>query len=191
MAKVTEPLLPKAERLRAIPQVRPFHVVLVEPEIPPNTGNIARLCGATCCPLHLVGKLGFRIDEHAVRRAGLDYWHLVEVRHHEDLRSCETEIEALREPQQSRKQWFFTGRATQSFYDADIRVGDAFVFGKESVGLDEGLLLQHPDSLVAIPTLGHVRSLNLANCVSIVLFEALRRNGLLGLPQESVTVRDE
>jgi tRNA (cytidine/uridine-2'-O-)-methyltransferase len=176
---VTEPLLPKAERLRAAPCVRPFHVVLVEPEIPPNTGNIARICGATCCPLHLVGKLGFRIDEHAVRRAGLDYWHLVEVSHHEDLRSCEAAIETLRQPHQSRRQWFFSGRAKRSFYDADIRVGDAFVFGKESVGLDEELLRQHPDSLLAIPTLGHVRSLNLANCVSIVLFEALRRNGLL------------
>src|SRR5882757_7805748 len=71
--------------LRARAVERPFHVVLVEPEIPPNTGNVARLCAATRCPLHLVGRLGFRIDEHAVRRAGLDYWHLVDVKTHETL----------------------------------------------------------------------------------------------------------
>jgi tRNA (cytidine/uridine-2'-O-)-methyltransferase len=154
-------------------------VVLVEPEIPPNTGNIARLCGATGVPLHLVGKLGFRIDEHAVRRAGLDYWHLVEVQHHESLEACKLAMEQLREPCQSNKTWFFTGRARQSFYDVQICPGDALVFGKESVGLDESVLRAHPEQLVAIPTLGMVRSLNLANSVSIALFEALRQNGFL------------
>ncbi|HEY5959174.1 MAG TPA: tRNA (cytidine(34)-2'-O)-methyltransferase [Polyangiaceae bacterium] len=172
-------LFPKTERLRANAVKRPFFVVLVEPEIPPNTGNIARLCGATCCPLHLVGQLGFRIDEHAVRRAGLDYWHLVEVHQHANWQQCETTLTQYRDPGQPGRSWFFTGRARRSLYEADILPGDALVFGKESVGLPHELLDSHPDSLLAIPTLGAVRSLNLANAVSIALFEALRRNGLL------------
>ncbi len=172
---MAEPVLPN--RLRAQPKSRPFHVVLVEPEIPPNTGNIARLCAATCCPLHLVGKLGFSIDEHAVRRAGLDYWHLVEVHTHPDLESARAGIRAVtpREP----RLWFFSGKATRSYLDVDFSFGDAFVFGKESTGLPDSLLEQHPDSVVGIPTLGPVRSLNLANAVAIVVFEALRRGGAL------------
>lgn len=174
-------LLPKNERLRAAPTLRPFHVVLVEPEIPPNTGNIARLCGATCCPLHLVGTLGFRIDEHAVRRAGLDYWHLVEVHQHDTLAKCEEALSAARSSttQPGRRSWYFTGRAKRSLYDAEILPGDALVFGKESVGLSPEILEGQAQSLLAIPTLGAVRSLNLANAVSIALYEALRRNRLL------------
>lgn len=176
-------LFPNNERLRAPSVLRPFSVVLVEPEIPPNTGNIARLCGATCCPLHLVGKLGFRIDEHAVRRAGLDYWHLVEVHHHDSLAECEAALSAARGPTHpGRRSWYFTGRAKRSFYDAEILPGDALVFGKESVGLAPEILEGQSESLLAIPTLGAVRSLNLANAVSIALYEALRRNGLL-IPQ--------
>lgn len=173
-------LFPKNERLRAAPALRPFHVVLVEPEIPPNTGNIARLCGATCCPLHLVGTLGFRIDEHAVRRAGLDYWHLVEVHHHATLAECDAALSAARSSTQpGRRSWYFTGRAKRSLYDAEILPGDALVFGKESVGLSPAILENQSESLLAIPTLGAVRSLNLANAVSIALYEVLRRNGLL------------
>jgi tRNA (cytidine/uridine-2'-O-)-methyltransferase len=172
---------PPPSKLRVAPLAPPFRVVLVEPEIPPNTGNIARLCGATCCPLHLVGQLGFRIDEHAVRRAGLDYWHLVEVHQHASWPECETTLAQHRDPSQPGRSWFFTGRARRSLYDADIRPGDALVFGKESVGLPPPLLDAHPESLLAIPTLGAVRSLNLANAVSIALYEALRRNGLLNV----------
>ncbi len=180
---MSEPkLLAPTERLRAKRVERPFHVVLVEPEIPPNTGNIARLCGATACPLHLVGKLGFRIDEHAVRRAGLDYWHLVEVFQHADLAEFQAQRAALAVPtMDGARTWFFTGRATQSLYDVAFEPGDALVFGKESAGLPETLLLEHPEQLVGIPTLGAVRSLNLANSVSIALFEALRQNGLLNV----------
>lgn len=175
-------LFPANERLRAPAKTRPFFVVLVEPEIPPNTGNIARLCGATCCPLHLVGKLGFRIDEHAVRRAGLDYWHLVEVHHHASLLECEQRIAEVRAPNQpGRRTWFFSGRARRSLYDADILPGDALCFGKESVGLSPEILDTNPDTLLAIPTLGAVRSLNLANAVSIALYEALRKNGMLAV----------
>ena len=157
---------------------RPFSVVLVEPEIPPNTGNIARLCAATCCPLHLVEPLGFSIDAHAVRRAGLDYWPLVEVRAHPSLVAAEAAIRALAAPQEPRF-WLLSGKAERSYLDADIQRGDAFVFGKESVGLPEELLRERGERVIGIPTLGNVRSLNLANSVGIVLYEALRRIGAL------------
>lgn len=168
--------------LRAAPIARPFHVVLVEPEIPPNTGNIARLCAATRCPLHLVGKLGFRIDEHAVRRAGLDYWHLVDVRTHTDLDAALDDVALTRGlPRAGVRAWFFSARARRSYLDTPFALGDALVFGKESVGLPEALLKAQAEQVVGIPTLGAVRSLNLANAVSIALYEALRRNRALEL----------
>ena len=157
-------------RLRAPVLADPFHVVLVEPEIPPNTGSIARLCGATGSPLHLVGKLGFRTDEHAIRRAGLDYWHLVDVRLHADL-------PAFEEAQPGRRWLLFSSLATQSYVDAEFRAGDALLFGKESVGLPHDLLEAHAPRVFGIPMPGAVRSLNLANAVSIVLYEALRQVG--------------
>lgn len=147
--------------------------MLVEPEIPPNTGNIARLCGATRTPLHLVGQLGFRIDEHAVRRAGLDYWHLVDVRTHVDLATAKANIG------NAGRLWLTSGRATRSYLDVEFEENDAFVFGRESRGLDEALLASHPEQVIGIPTLGEVRSLNLANAVAIILYDALRRAGRL------------
>jgi tRNA (cytidine/uridine-2'-O-)-methyltransferase len=168
-------------RLRALPRKRPFHVVLVEPEIPPNTGNIARLCGATACPLHLVGKLGFRIDEHAVRRAGLDYWHLVELHTHSDLGAAEMAVRAAAEASTTPRTWLFSGKARRSYLDAGFQPGDLLVFGKESVGLPEALLAERHAETVAIPTLGAVRSLNLANAVSIAVYEALRQIGALAV----------
>jgi tRNA (cytidine/uridine-2'-O-)-methyltransferase len=159
-------------RLRAAELRRPFHVTLVEPEIPPNTGNIARLCAATCCPLHLVGPLGFSIDEHAVRRAGLDYWHLVQVERHETLDALESTLK--RESPRTRS-WLLSARATRSYLEVDYRLGDNLVFGKESSGLGDSLLSTRADQVIGIPTLGGVRSLNLANAVAIVLFEALRQ----------------
>src|SRR5689334_10345729 len=159
-------------RLRATSEARPFHVVLVEPEIPPNTGNIARLAAATKSPLHLVGRLGFRIDEHSVRRAGVDYWHLVEIEQHLDLAHFQHKHPGARLR-------LFSALATKSYLDAELRPGDALVFGRESKGLDPELLERHPDSVFGIPTLGPVRSLNLANAVSIVVYEALRGVGAL------------
>ncbi len=150
-------------------------MALVEPEIPPNTGNIARLCAATCCPLHLIGPLGFQIDDKAVRRAGLDYWHLVTVEQHATLEA----LEARRGPE--ARSWLFTGKASRSYLDVEFTLGDLLIFGKESVGLPEALLQAHPERCVGIPTLGAVRSLNLANSVAIVLFEALRQTGSLDL----------
>jgi tRNA (cytidine/uridine-2'-O-)-methyltransferase len=162
---------------------RPFHVVLVEPEIPPNTGNVARLCAATHCPLHLVGKLGFRIDEHAVRRAGLDYWHLVDLRLHETLEAAERAIATENRRAEPPRTWLLSGRSKRSYLEVSYRLGDVFVFGKESVGLPDELLERRADETLGIPMLGEVRSHNLANAVAIVVYEALRQTGCLALDQ--------
>lgn len=155
---------------------RPLHIVLVEPEIPPNTGNVARLAAATGCPLHLVGALGFRIDAHAVRRAGLDYWEHVELHQHRTFAEAEENF-AFSKPRGHT--YLFSGRTERSFLDVQFGFGDRLVFGKESVGLDDELLATHAADVVGIPMLGPVRSLNLANAVSIALYEALRQLGVL------------
>jgi tRNA (cytidine/uridine-2'-O-)-methyltransferase len=165
-------------RLRAKPLDKPLHVVLVEPEIPPNTGNIARLCAATGSVLHLVGRLGFRIDDHAVRRAGLDYWHLVDVRTHVDFAHF---LHAF-EKDSGGALHLFSAQTEKSYLSAAYAPGDALVFGKESVGLPDDLLAKYKDRVLGIPTLGKVRSLNLSNAVSIVLFESLRKMGALDAP---------
>lgn len=167
---------PPPPRLRAPKMEKPFHLVLVEPEIPPNTGSVARLGAATGAPLHLVGKLGFRIDEHSVRRAGVDYWHLVDVRQHADFAAFAT---AHARDVPGGKLHLFSALAERSYLDADFAPGDALVFGKESVGLSTELTDMYRERLVGIPTLGAVRSLNLANAVGIALFEALRQVGAL------------
>jgi tRNA (cytidine/uridine-2'-O-)-methyltransferase len=173
---VTEAGQESQARLRSGRGGSPFHIVLVEPEIPPNTGNIARLCAATRSYLHLVEPLGFSIDEHAVRRAGLDYWHLVDVTTHGSYAAARRTIDARGE---GARHWLFTGKAQRTYLDVGFRPGDALVFGKESVGLPEPLLAAHAAELVGIPTLGAVRSLNLANAVAIAVYEALRQTGEL------------
>ncbi len=160
--------MPQGPKLRAAPTTSPFHVVLVEPEIPPNTGAIARTCGATQSPLHLVGQLGFQIDDHAVRRAGLDYWDLVDIHLHQSFESFE-------ESEPDRRIHLFSAGASRSYLEARFEPGDALVFGRESVGLPRELL-QDRQNVWAIPTIGAVRSLNLSNAVAIVLYEALRQN---------------
>jgi tRNA (cytidine/uridine-2'-O-)-methyltransferase len=167
---------PASQRLRAKALTTPLHIVLVEPEIPPNTGNVARLAAATASPLHLVGPLGFRIDEHAVRRAGVDYWHLVDVRQHPTF---EHFLHAWSKDAPGGRLHLFSALARRSYLQADYRPGDALVFGKESVGLPAELLERFSDSTLGIPTLGAVRSLNLANAVGIALYEALRQVGAL------------
>lgn len=154
--------------------------MLVEPEIPPNTGNVARLCAATRSPLHLVEPLGFRIDERAVRRAGLDYWHLVNVQCHPDYRSA---TQTVAEQCPEARCWLLSAKSSRSYLDVRYRPGDALVFGKESQGLPDALVQARPDRTLGIPTLGGVRSLNLANCVAIVLYEALRQVGALANPR--------
>jgi len=162
----------REKKLRAKPLETPLRVVLVEPEIPPNTGSVARTCAATGSALHLVGKLGFRIDERAVRRAGLDYWPLVDLHRHDSL-------DELTEGHPGARWHLLASEAERSIFEADVQPGDALIFGKESVGLDPALLAAHPDRVYGIPTLGPVRSLNLSNAVAITVYTALAKLGAL------------
>lgn len=145
-----------------------FNVVLVEPEIPPNTGNIGRLCLATGSTLHLIQPLGFSIDDRELKRAGLDYWKEVEVRLWDSL-------DALRQSLESNGRFFFlTTKSDRVYWDVAFQPGDYLVFGRETKGLPEALLAAHPEALLTIPMHG-TRSLNLATAVGIVLFEAMRQ----------------
>ncbi len=167
--------MPVTPKLRCAPMPQPFRVVLVEPEIPPNTGSIARTCAATGSPLHLVEPLGFRIDDRSLKRAGIDYWHLVDVHLH-------ATFDAFVDAHPGTRLHLLSSEAERSYLDAEFLPGDALVFGKESVGLPRELLKRHQDRVWGIPTSGAVRSLNLSNAVSIVLFEAMRKNaGLTSL----------
>jgi tRNA (cytidine/uridine-2'-O-)-methyltransferase len=148
-----------------------LHVALIEPEIPPNTGNIARLCAATFTPLHLVGKLGFRTDDKAVRRAGLDYWNEVDIHYH-------LNIEALCEALPGSRFLYFTTKAERAYTSFRYAEGDCLVFGSETRGLPEELLRANRELALTIPMPNNrVRSLNLATSVGIVLYEALRQVG--------------
>lgn len=159
-----------AEKLRVPPVSPPFRVVLVEPEIPPNTGSVARTCAATGSALHLIEPLGFRIDERSVRRAGIDYWHLVDLHVHPSF-------EAFESAHADARIHLLSANGPRSIFDAQLRPGDALVFGRESVGLPNSLCERFVTSRWSIPTSGHVRSLNLSNAVSVVVFEALRQAG--------------
>jgi len=146
-----------------------INVALVEPEIPPNTGNIARLCAATRTPLHVIGATGFRLDDRAVRRAGLDYWPEVELHRHQDLAGL---YESLPEA----RFVYLTTKAKVSYTDWRFETNDCLVFGRETKGLPEKLLHENWERCLTIPMLNpKVRSLNLATSVAIVLYEALRQ----------------
>jgi tRNA (cytidine/uridine-2'-O-)-methyltransferase len=151
---------------------KPFHIVLIEPEIPPNTGNIARLCGATATTLHLVGKLGFSIEDRYLKRAGLDYWSEVDIRRWENL-------EQLQEAFPQGRFIYTSKKATVPYTAMKFQEGDFIVFGKETQGLPEDLITANLDMTVRIPILGKVRSLNLSTSAGIVLYEALRQTGRL------------
>ena len=151
-----------------------LNIVLVEPEIPQNCGNIARTCAATGCRLHLIRPLGFDISEKAVRRAGLDYWHLVEVFVYENL-------EDFFSKNQVSQLWCLSTKAPRSYAEADFQDGDYLFFGKETKGLPEEFLEKHRDSCVRIPMRSEARSLNLSNAVAITVFEALRQLEFPGL----------
>jgi tRNA (cytidine/uridine-2'-O-)-methyltransferase len=147
----------------------PFRIVLVEPEIPPNTGNIARLCAATGSPLHLIEPLGFRLTDAAMKRAGLDYWEHVELHRHPNWR-------AFLESEQPARLFLFSTTGTRAHFDVEFQAGDYLVFGNETKGLPDDLLAQWRDQVIGIPQLtDRVRSLNLANTVGIALYEALRQ----------------
>lgn len=162
-------MIDSPEGLSPNPDSARLHVALVEPEIPPNTGNIARLCAATFTPLHLVGKLGFRTDDKAVRRAGLDYWSEVEIRYH-------LNIEALYRAAPGCRFLYFTTKAERAYTMFEYAPGDCLVFGSETRGLPEDLLRINWERSLTIPMPNHrVRSLNLATSVGIALYEALRQ----------------
>jgi len=150
-----------------------IRVALVEPEIPPNTGNIARLCAATRVPLHIVGVTGFRLDDRAVRRAGLDYWPEVDLHKHVDL-------ENLYQSLPQARFLYLSTKADKSYAEWTFSPEDCLVFGRETRGLPELLLRENWDRCLTIPMPNsNIRSLNLATSVGIVLFEALRQIGAL------------
>ena len=154
-----------------------LNIVLVQPEIPANTGNIARTCAATGSVLHLIKPLGFDISDKAVKRAGLDYWHLVDVRVYEDLEDFfrRTGAEDL---------WLLSTKAPRAYTQAQFRRGCWIFFGKETKGLPEEFLLQHPDRCLRIPMRAEARSLNLGNSVALVAYEALRQLEFPGLLEQ-------
>lgn len=152
----------------------PLHLILVEPQIPPNTGNVARLCAATGCALHLVEPLGFGLGDRELKRAGLDYWDALAVRVHPSLDAFLATWNA--------PLWLFSTRATQTYATAQFARGDALVFGKETAGLPQALIDSRPSATLRIPMrAAGVRSLNLSTCVGIAAYAALARLGFPGL----------
>ena len=153
-----------------------LHIVLVEPEIPQNCGNVARTCAATGSQLHLIRPLGFDISEKAVRRAGLDYWNLVEVFDYENLEDF-----VRRRPEAERDLWLTTTKAPRSYQEAQFTADSWLFFGKETAGLPLALRERYRDRCVRRPMVSEARSLNLSNTVAVCVYEALRQNGFPGL----------
>jgi tRNA (cytidine/uridine-2'-O-)-methyltransferase len=151
-----------------------MHIVLVEPEIPQNTGNIARTCALTGSMLHLIKPLGFSVEDRYLKRAGLDYWDKVEVR----IWDC---FEDLAEEYKGKKFYLATTHAVRAYHESAYGQEDLFVFGRESKGLPSDILDAYPDTQIRIPMVDIGRSLNLANSAAIILFEALRQNRFPGL----------
>lgn len=146
-----------------------MHIVLVEPEIPANTGNISRTCSVTGASLHLVEPLGFSTDDRYLKRAGLDYWHLLDLHYHKSLA-------ALKEKYPHGRFWYFTTKGGRPYYEVKFEADDFLVFGKETAGLPKELLAQNPEYCLRIPMQGEVRSLNLSNAVAVAIYEALRQH---------------
>lgn len=153
-----------------------FHIVFVEPEIPGNTGNIARTCAATGAKLHLVRPLGFNIDDKTVKRAGLDYWQYVDLEVHDSLEAF------LKKYTDSRK-FLVTTKGSKLYTQPEYKDGDMFLFGRETAGLPKDFIAANQEMTIRIPMSKEtrMRSLNLANCGNIILFEALRQMGFPGL----------
>jgi tRNA (cytidine/uridine-2'-O-)-methyltransferase len=150
-----------------------INIVLVEPEIPQNTGNIARTCACTDCKLHLVRPLGFDISEKSVRRAGLDYWDKVDITYYDNL-------DDFLKKNEGAKLFYATTKASQNYCEVSYPDGCFILFGKETKGLPEPLIFANPERAVRIPMYGSLRSLNLSNSVAIILYEALRQNDFFG-----------
>ncbi len=150
-----------------------LNLVLVEPQIPQNTGNIARTCAATGARLHLVKPLGFEIDDKKLKRAGLDYWHLLDISYYDGLEDFFSKNQG--------DFYYFTPKARRIYSEASYPDGAYLVFGREDAGLAEELLLAHPDSCVRVPMISQARSLNLSNTVALAAYEVLRQWGFPGL----------
>ncbi len=146
-----------------------FNIVLVEPEIPQNTGNIARSCAATGCTLHLIRPLGFEISDRYLKRAGLDYWKDVDVLYYDSFAE-------LRQKYPDARFFYFSTKGLKRYCDARFERGDFLVFGKETKGLPEELLKENRENCLRIPMIGETRSLNLSNSVAVALYEGLRQN---------------
>lgn len=162
-----------------------FNIVLVEPEIPQNTGNISRTCAATHTVLHLVRPFGFEISDRTLKRAGLDYWQYLDVRYYDSF-------DEVVEKNPDARFFFLSTKGKKVYSDVKFKDGDFLVFGKESHGLPEPLLKSHYDRTLRIPMWQNLRSLNLSNSVAITLYEALRQNSFDGLnPEGELTGRPD
>ncbi len=154
-----------------------LNIVLLEPEIPANTGNIGRTCVAAGARLHLIEPLGFRLDEKSLKRAGMDYWHQLDVTTYIDYKD-------FLEKNPGAKIYMATTKAKKVYTEVSYEPDCYIMFGKESAGIPEEILVNHKEECIRIPMAGQIRSLNLGNSVAIVLYEALRQNGFLGMERE-------
>ena len=154
-----------------------FHIVLVEPEIPQNAGNIARTCAATGCVLHMIRPLGFEVSDKYLKRAGLDYWNLVDISYYDSFAELQAKFPTA-------TFYYFTTKARHRHSDVAFKDGDFLVFGKETKGLPEELLMQNESTCLRLPMRGEARSLNLSNSVAVAVYEALRQTDYQGLQEE-------
>ena len=154
-----------------------MHIILHQPEIPANTGNIGRTCVATGTALHLIEPLGFRLDEKSIKRAGMDYWEQLNVTRY-------INFDEFRERHPGAKIWYATTKAKRLYTEAAFGQDDYIMFGKESAGIPEELLVENEETCIRIPMMEEIRSLNLSNAAAIVLYEALRQNGFAGMQTE-------
>lgn len=152
-----------------------FHIVLYQPEIPYNTGNIARTCAATNTKLHIIKPMGFTTDDRMLKRAGCDYWHNVDITYYDSMEEC---LEAY----SGHRFFFVETQGKLNYTEAEYQDGDFFVFGKETTGIPKSILEQHQETWIKIPmSIEHVRSLNLSNTAAILVYEALRQTNFPGL----------
>lgn len=154
-----------------------MHIILHQPEIPQNTGNIGRTCVATGTSLHLIEPLGFRLNEKELKRAGMDYWERLDVTRYMDFND-------FKEKHPGAKIWMATTKAKRSYTEVSFGMDDFIMFGKESAGIPEEILVENEENCIRIPMGNDIRSLNLSNSVAIVLYEALRQNDFEGLEKE-------
>lgn len=154
-----------------------MHIVLHQPEIPGNTGNIGRTCVATGTPLHLIEPLGFRLDEKSIRRVGMDYWKDLDVRRYMNYAD-------FLEKNPGARIWMATTKARKSYTEVTYGPEDYIMFGRESAGIPEEILVENEESCIRIPMLSAIRSLNLSNSAAVILYEALRQNGFSGMEKE-------